>query len=588
MEKNNPNLIVSYFTEYSNTMQKQYLALRRFFIDKHTAEQVAKEFNYSVMTIYSLVRDFKIKLAESEEDPFFKEPVLGRKKIDPEGEVRDLVVNFRKKYFSVPEIKTALDALGFSISERTISTILTNEGFARLPRRSDEFRNEIEISNQTVPLTAPRSKRLSFGAEKFTSQQAGLLCFLPLIKRYGIDKAIQASSYPKTKEIGRLSSILCFLALKLSNVERYSMDDMWCMDRGLGLFAGLNVLPKTAWFSSYSSGITREMNIEFLKNLNVIWGENGLHSDTMNLDFTAIPYWGDDDTFENNWSGKRGKALASLQAVLAQDSDTGIICYGDTTIRHDGEKDVILEFLDFYGDDKARSNLKYLIFDSKFTTYQNLSNLNKRGMKFVTIQRRSQKLEGKIKAVPNSSWKTVRIEQANGKGRNIIVCEEKTKLTNYDGEVRQIFIKGNGKIKPAIIISNDFTSPLKELVRKYSRRWLVEKGISEQIYFFHLNKNSSGIVVKVDFDLTMTILAHNFYKLLAKDIDGYSHCEAKTIYNKFIDNAGEIEITDSVISVSLKKKRSLPLILEMLNEFDVFNYSWLNNLNLSFISANFT
>ncbi|MGK7876076.1 MAG: hypothetical protein AB4426_23090 [Xenococcaceae cyanobacterium] len=46
--------------------------------------------------------------------------------------------------------------------------------------------------------------------------------------------------------------MLGFVALKLSNVRRYSADDLWCMDRGLGFFAGLNVLPKAAWFSSYA------------------------------------------------------------------------------------------------------------------------------------------------------------------------------------------------------------------------------------------------------------------------------------------------------------------------------------------------
>jgi len=33
------------------------------------------------------------------------------------------------------------------------------------------------------------------------------------------------------------------------------------------MFAGLNVLPKTSWFSSYSDRVTREMNINFLKQL---------------------------------------------------------------------------------------------------------------------------------------------------------------------------------------------------------------------------------------------------------------------------------------------------------------------------------
>jgi len=134
-----------------------------------------------------------------------------------------------------------------------------------------------------------------------------------------------------------VSSILSFVALKLSDVKRYSADDIWCMDRGMGLFAGLNVLPKTAWFSSYSSSITRDMNISFLKKLHSIWSSKGLLSDTSNIDFTTIPYWGDDDNLENNWSGKRTKALSSMLSVLAQDPDSGIICYGDTTVRHSNQ-----------------------------------------------------------------------------------------------------------------------------------------------------------------------------------------------------------------------------------------------------------
>ena len=33
----------AYFTEPTNPTHKQYLALRRFFADGHTAEQIAKE-----------------------------------------------------------------------------------------------------------------------------------------------------------------------------------------------------------------------------------------------------------------------------------------------------------------------------------------------------------------------------------------------------------------------------------------------------------------------------------------------------------------------------------------------------------------
>jgi len=582
MAKMNPNSNpTEYFQNIENPLHKQYLALRMFFAKGATAEEVAQRYGYTVSTVYTYIRNFKGKLTSSDEDPFFKESNVGRTKLDHGGEINTLIVAYRKRNFSVPQIKAILDAQNLNVSERYIGTVLTDEGFARLPRRDKQEYNQMDFGNSSATLHAATSKRLENEPDKFSSQLAGLLLFLPILKTYGIDKIIEDSDYPETKVINRLSGILSFLALKLSDVERYSMDDTWCMDRGMGLFAGLNVLPKAAWFSSYSSGVTRQMNLSFLNRLRQLWSAEGLLSDTVNLDFTAIPYWGDDDPFENNWSGTRKKALASIQAVLAQNPDSGIICYGDTTIRHSNESDVILEFLDFYHPDKETSSeLKYLVFDSKFTTYENLNELNKQGLKFITIQCRSKKLEEKIANIPKERWKNVNIKRANGKGRNITACEDVTNFDDYDGKVRQVFIASKGRIKPAIIITNDFNISLKKLVRKYAQRWLVEKGISEQIHFFHLNRNSSGIVVKVDFDLVMTILAHNLYRLFAQNLEGYSHCEAKTLFNKFISNAGEITISESEILLCLKKKRTLPLILDQFSEMEEISYQWLHNKSL--------
>ena len=180
------------------------------------------------------------------------------------------------------------------------------------------------------------------------------------------------------------------------------------MDRGLGLFAGLNVLPKTAWFTSYSHRVTREMNILFLKGMNALWVEKGLLSDTSNLDFVSVPYWGDDSHLENNWSGTRHQALSSILAVIAEDPDSGIITYGDTNVRHDGEADVVIEFLDFYRE-SAGNDLKYLVFDSRFTTYQNLKRLDENRVKFITIRRRGKNIVKELEALPQNAWKTVRV-----------------------------------------------------------------------------------------------------------------------------------------------------------------------------------
>ncbi|MGH2624927.1 MAG: transposase, partial [Sphingobacterium sp.] len=326
---------------------------------------------------------------------------------------------------------------------------------------------------------------------------------------------INNREYPETKTINRLSSILCFVALKLSNFRRYSADNLWCMDRGLGLFAGLNVLPKAAWFTSYSDRVTSNMNKDFLSAIHLKWSELGLLGDTENMDFTTIPYWGDDEPFENNWSGKRGKALTSMLAVLAHDPDTGIISYGNTDVKHKNESNVVLEFLDFYRNSNGQGEkLNYLVFDSKFTSYENLSNLNVQGIKFITIRRRGKNLVDDIRNRPASAWKKIRVPCGGHKNRTLKVFDETTTLRGYKGEIRQIVITDNGKIKPAIIITNDFDLHTEQIVRKYARRWNVEKLISEQIEFFHLNKVSSSMVIKVDFDLTMSILAHNIYRLI--------------------------------------------------------------------------
>jgi len=401
---------------------------------------------------------------------------------------------------------------------------------------------------------------------------------LPIIKMYGIDKAIAKSTYPGTTQIPKLNAILSFLALKLSNFARYGQDDGWCMDRGLGMFAGLNVLPKTTWYSTYSAATERKDNLAFLKALNQIYATHELLSDTVSLDFTAIPYWGDPEPFENNWSGKRSKALISLQAALAQDSESGLICYGDTTVKHDNQDNVILEFLDFY---KDRQKVEYLTFDSKFTTLENLGRINDEGIKFITIQRKSKSLNAKIEQIPPEDWKTEKIERANNKSRTVTYSESNTTNRLYgESELRQIFIKGN-HIKPATIITNDFAIKAKDLLRKYAKRWLVEQGISEMIHFFHLNKNNSGIVIKVDFDLTMTILAHNLYRLLAAEIPGYSHYRAQAIYDTFIDNFGDIHVQKDTITVKLNRKRSLPHLREVISEMDS-SFSWLGDKKMIF------
>lgn len=577
----------NYFVTPQSIAQKQYEALRRYFVDHQTAETVAEEFGYTYRGFTTIISDFRKRLKSlPEQDPFFYRRPRGRKMDTQITEAKDTIISLRKKNYSVEDIKVILDSKGEKISEKTIYNILKQEDFSRLPRRPKLEKQQLERPK----IQATKSRVIDFEREVFKSTSAGILVFLPYIEHYGIREAIARSDYPGTKTIDRLSSILCFVALKASNVARYSTDDLWCMDRGTGLFAGLNVLPKAAWYTSYSHRVTSKMNRNFLCSLHQIWKEEGLLSDTINMDFTTVPYWGEGDHLENNWSGKRGKALSGLSTVLAHDPDSGIIDYGDSDVRHSNESAVVLEFLDFYKRDETADAmpLKYLVFDSKFTNYENLNKLNKQGIKFITIRRRGKRLVERLNNLPTGQWKTIRVQASGNKKRNLRVLDEKVQLQGYQGVVRQVSITGNGKIKPAIIITNDFDLPVEQIIRKYARRWLVEKTISEQIEFFHLNRVSSSMVIKVDFDLVMSILTHNLYRLIARDLDRYSNLSDKSIYQKFISNAAEVEIQENIILVRLKKKRNLPLVIEKLAQFEVQKYPWLDGKILRFEGASYS
>jgi hypothetical protein len=86
----------------------------------------------------------------------------------------------------------------------------------------------------------------------------------------------------------------------------------------------------------------------------------------------------------------------------------------------------------------------------------------------------------------------------------------------------------------------------------------------------------------------MSILAHNIYRLFALKLGRYANLSAQTLYDKFVLNGADIQIKDKTITVQLKKKRELPLILEVMPKFNQQKYSWLGNKNIIFEGATYS
>jgi hypothetical protein len=158
----------------------------------------------------------------------------------------------------------------------------------------------------------------------------------------------------------------------------------------------------------------------------------------------------------------------------------------------------------------------------------------------------------------------------------ISVYDGRCKLSSYKGDVRQVIIKDHGREKPSFLITNDFKIDVRQVVQKYARRWLVEQEIAEQIAFFSLNNPSSSIVVKVDFDLTISLLAHNLYREFSKGLPGFEQCNAQTVNRKFLENGARIKVKESEISVVLKKKTHLPILFELLWMKNSTMLSWMS------------
>ena len=235
--------VIEFFTSPQNAHQKQYETLRAFYLEGQPATTVAQHFGYTLSSFYALTRDFRKCLQQDYPgSQYFITESAGAKLRFEGTQTEKLILELRKKSLSTPDIKSILDALGHSISQRSISTILEQAGFSRLPRRSKKEREENLCA---VQISAPISEMLTYESETFTSTKGiGILCLLPYLQVYGITQVIENSEYPETERLNRRCSLLSFVTLKLSNIRHYSSDNSWCMDRGLGFFAGLNVLPK--------------------------------------------------------------------------------------------------------------------------------------------------------------------------------------------------------------------------------------------------------------------------------------------------------------------------------------------------------
>lgn len=561
----------SFFLEPRNPKQRMYEALRAYFVEGRRSAEVARTFGYSVGSFQVLCHHFR-----RDPDPdFFVSTRRGPQSQPKKSAARDLIIRLRKQNHSVYEISNVLKEQKCPLSPTAVREVLKEEGFAPLPRRMDEERPD--YPRPTIEPVAD-VEQFSLSPRSFTTRCGGLFLFIPDLARLEIDGLAKTGQLPGSKMIPAGHALRACLALKLWSIERKSHIMSLIADQGLGLFVGLNAFPKKSYLSEYSSRIHHTKTMQLL----AAWhkqasGDVIFPGESFNLDFHSVPYYGEDPVVERHFVSMRSRRQPSILVFLAQDADGRAFCYSNADLRKGEESKEIFNFISFWK--RTHGELpRHLVFDSKLTTYANLARLDKMGIDFITLRRRSPKILKEIVLLPRSAWRVVELDVPTRKYRTPRVYEQKVRLAGQ--EFRQFYIQDLGHDEPTILLTNQDRISAAKLITRYAQRMLIENALSDAVRFFHMDALSSAIGLKVDFDMILLVMASGLYRLLARRMRGYSDAQARQIFRDLIDMPADVTINESEIKVSFHRRSHLPIILASGLMNQPVTVPWWNGLSL--------
>jgi hypothetical protein len=258
---------------------------------------------------------------------------------------------------------------------------------------------------------------------------------------------------------------------------------------------------------------------------------------------------------------RRSHAEKSVLTFLAQDGDTRVLCYSKARLLKRDQADEVLRFADFWKKTTGHDP-EELVFDSKLTTIANLSKLNDRGIHFMTLRTKRAKVIRELMSLPEMSWTACELKVPHRKFRFPKVIDQRIRLSDYDGELRQIAAKNLGRELPTLLLTNNFREEPGPLLTRYAQRMLVENAIADGVHFFHLDALCSGVQIEVDFSVALTVLANVIYRWFARDLKGFEKTQAKQLHRKFINTWADLRVDESGVEVLLPRRAHNPLLIE--------------------------
>lgn len=547
-----------FFAAPESAPQRQYEALRAYYIDQLSSAEVARRFGYTPGAFRVLCHQFRHDA--DKRAAFFAVLRPGPNHAPVREQVRERAVAMRKQYLSVYDIQRELAAEGHIISIHSLTILLHEEGFARLPRRRDDERPAV-VRPETAAIADVRI--LDLQPRTFRTQLGGLFVFVPLMRDLRLHEVVRQAKLPGTNMIPAEQAVRTLLALKLVGKERKSHVMDLVADDGIALFAGLNVVPKRSYLAAYSSAVDDRA----IERLMAAWFDEtpraGLeHGASLNVDFHTVPTNSSEEPLEKHYVSRRSRSQQGMLTFLARDAEQRVLCYAHAGIAKADQAEEIIHFVDYWQRHTGTAPAE-LVFDSKLTTYAQLAKLDGRDIHFITLRRRTRKMLGDIWSRPASAWQRITLPALTRLFRTPKVLDERVQLKGYPKKLRQVTVIDLGHEEPTLLLTNNEKITCPTLVTRYAQRMLIENNIAEAVQFFHLDALSSMVGLKVDFDLQITLMASTLYRLLAEKVSaGYDHAQAKTLFRNLLDVSATVEIEAERVVVTLDKRAHNPFLVQ--------------------------
>lgn len=565
--------LLSFFTKPATPRQRQYEAIRSIVVDKLAIKTVARKYNYTASTLYALLRDAKVNKLE-----LFPMVEVGPKTRRTPEHIRKEIILRRSQNLSAKDIRDTMNQEGYKLSTSTVERVLADAHFPKLKRRSKLARGSTR-KNQTIPDRSMPLDFIQLEPFRFDCPVVGVFFFLPYIIESGIIDILKQCNLPESSAIDSTRACLSMLLLKLIGNERLTHINAFDHEPGLGIFAGLNVLPKATYMATYSCRTSDKILLDFQKQ--VVKRFKNIYpdfykSEFINLDFHSIPHFGEQSQMEKVWCGARGKAMKGANTIFAQDAESNITLYTNADILRKDEAKEILQFACYWKSIQGNID-ETLVFDCKLTKYSVLDELDNDNVKFITLRKRNEKLLLETSQISDDKWQKTYLPIPKRKHKEFLVCETQVIFKGCKTNLRQIIIKGHGRAEPTFVITNNHELPLKDVLTVYAKRWHIENKLAELVAFFNLNAISSPLMIRIHFDILWTVIADTFYHRLAKDLPRFEHERANSIFRYFINIPGQIIYNGENFIIKIRKRAHTPILLGVKKLQQEFSVPWLDN-----------